>query len=262
MASSTSTAEPRPRALPRALLPLASLPAMIALWWAAAALIGRPADLPGPLAVLETLRSEAASGALWLHLGATLARTLAAFVVAMAVGSAIGIALGMRRRVDAWAEPWLVVALNLPALVTIVLCYIWIGLTEAAAVTAVAINKIPLVATILREGARALDPGLRDMGAVFGMGRLERLRHVVLPQLAPFFASAARTGLALVWKIVLVVELLGRPNGVGFMIHEAFANFDVAKVLAYALAFVAVILAIETFALRPWQRRAERWREG
>ena len=54
------------------------------------------------------------------------------------------------------------------------------------------------------------------------------------PQLAPYLASAARSGLSLVWKIALIVELLGRPNGVGFEIGVAFQLFDVTHILAYA----------------------------
>jgi ABC-type nitrate/sulfonate/bicarbonate transport system ATPase subunit len=62
--------------------------------------------------------------------------------------------------------------------------------------------------------------------------------HVVLRQLAPYLAAAARSGLSLVWKIVLIVELLGRPNGVGFEIGVAFQLFDVTRILAkcYRLA--------------------------
>ena len=82
---------------------------------------------------------------------------------------------------------WVIFFLNVPALVTIVLCYVWFGLTEAAAVAAVAINKIPNVAATLREGARALSTDLSEMAALYRMPRLARLRHVVLPQLAPFF---------------------------------------------------------------------------
>ena len=55
-------------------------------------------------------------------------------------------------------------------------------------------------------------------------------------------AAAARSGLSLVWKIVLVAELLGRPNGVGFEIGTAFQLFDITRILAYALAFAAVVL--------------------
>ena len=59
---------------------------------------------------------------------------------------------------------------------------------------------------------------------------------------------------------MLVVELLGRPNGVGFEIGVAFQLFDVTRILAYALVFVAVMLAIETFLVQPIERRASRWR--
>jgi len=82
----------------------------------------------------------------------------------------------------------------------------------------------------------------------------------VLPQLAPYIAAAGRSGLSLVWKIVLVVEFLGRPNGVGFEIGIAFQLFDVTRILAYALAFVAVMLVIETLLVQPIERHAARWR--
>jgi len=87
-----------------------------------------------------------------------------------------------------------------------------------------------------------------------------RIRHVLLPQLAPFFAAATRSGLSLVWKIVLVVELLGRSNGVGFEIGIAFQLFNVTLLLAYALPFVGLMLAIETFLVQPVERHVSRWR--
>ena len=92
------------------------------------------------------------------------------------------------------------------------------------------------------------------------MGAWTRLRHVVLPQLAPYLAAVARSGLSLVWKIVLIVELLGRPNGVGFEIGVAWPLVDVTRILAYALAFIAVMLAIETFLVQPLERHVARWR--
>jgi NitT/TauT family transport system permease protein len=86
------------------------------------------------------------------------------------------------------------------------------------------------------------------------------MRHIILPQLAPYLGAAARSGLSLVWKIVLIVELLGRPNGVGFEIGVAFQLFDVTRILAYALAFIAVMLAVETFLVQPLERRIAHWR--
>lgn len=248
-------------ALPRLPLRLISIVAFLVLWAVVAGLAAR-SEVPGPLAVAAFLAEEAAEGALFYHLAITLARVAGAFVIAMAVGTAIGVLMGQHRRLDRLLDPWIILLINIPALVVIVLCYIWIGLTEVAAVTAVALNKIPNVVVTLREGARALDPRLTEMAQVFRFSRLRLLRHVVLPQLAPFIAAAGRSGLALIWKIVLVVELLGRSNGVGFQIHLYFQLFDVAAILGYALAFVCVMLLIEFLAVQPLETHVNRWRPG
>lgn len=237
-----------------------SVAVMLALWTGAAMLADRPQVTPAPWTVAARIAALIASGELWVHAGMTLWRVLASFAIAMAVGLALGLWMGRSRGADGWLNPALVIALNVPALVVIVLCYIWIGLNEVAAVTAVALNKIPIVTVMIREGARALRPDLDDMARAFRMTPLARLRHVVLPQLAPQIAAAARAGISLIWKIVLVVEFLGRSNGVGFKIHLLFSSFDVAGVLAWALAFVAVMLAIDVGLLRPLERRANRWR--
>ena len=128
-------------------------------------------------------------------------------------------------------------------------------------VAAVVINKVPLVTVMVREGARALRPDLDDMARIFRMTPSARLRHVVLPQMAPYIAGAARAGLSLIWKIVLVVEFLGRSSGVGFQIHLNFSMFRVAHILAYAFAFILVMLVIEYLILRPLERHAGRWRQ-
>ena len=238
---------------------LVSLIVLLAAWYVGSQLAGGRM-LPDPQSVALAIVEEARTGALTLNLGATLARVAIAFTIAMALGSLIGLIMGRSRLADRLGDPWLIVLLNLPALVIIVLAYVWAGLTETAAIAAVALNKLPIATVTVREGARSLDRGLDDMAQVFRMGSWTRLRHVVLPQLAPYLAAAARSGLSLVWKIVLIVELLGRPNGVGFEIGVAFQLFDVTRILAYALAFVAVMLAIETFLVQPVERHVARWR--
>jgi NitT/TauT family transport system permease protein len=236
-----------------------SIVALVTAWQVAAS-FSDPRLFPGPSRVGATLVEAGRDGSLITNIGITLARVFASFVLAMTIGTAIGIALGRVMVLNRFFDPWLILFLNLPALVVIVLCYIWLGLNEAAAITAVAINKIPNVAVTLREGSRALDRDLLEMASVYRIGRWRTLRHVVLPQLTPYFMGAIRSGLALVWKIVLVVELLGRSSGVGFVIGSAFQLFDVSTILAYALAFVAVIQMIEFIILQPWERRLNQWR--
>ena len=95
------------------------------------------------------------------------AAVAAAFAIAMGIGAGLGILMGRRRWVDAGLDGLLVLALNIPALVTAILCYIWLGLTEVAAVTAVALNKIPTVVVTVREGRARVDQGLLDVATVF-----------------------------------------------------------------------------------------------
>ena len=93
----------------------------------------------------------------------TLARVAAAFLIAMAIGVAAGLIMGRSAFANAVGEPWLILLLNTPALIVIVLAYIWIGLNEVAAILAVALNKIPNVTVTIREGTRALDASLMEM---------------------------------------------------------------------------------------------------
>lgn len=237
-----------------------SLMGFIVFWALLSWLKADPLVLPSPLVVLETLIDDIQSGKLWRHIGMTLWRMSAAFTIAMLVGSALGLWLGRSPRVDTWAQPWVTIFLNIPALVVIVLCYLWIGLNETAVIAAVAVNKAAMVTVTVREGARVLSPSLEDMARVYRLSMVERVRHVWLPQLAPFFLSAARSGIAMIWKVVLVAEFLGRSSGIGFQIHLNFQLFNIAGVLSYALAFIGVMLLIEFLAFGPLDQRVNRWR--
>lgn len=239
-----------------------SIGMLCVIWVVAAWSTNDPAILPGPAEVWRIAVTETRSGALPHHMLATLARVAAAFALAMVFGTVIGMALGFYPRLNRWFGPWLIVLLNIPALVMIVLCYLWIGLNEVAAVTAVALNKMAMVSVTLREGVHALDPKLVEMAKIFRMRPTARLRHVTLPQLWPFFAASTRNGLAIIWKIVLVVEFLGRSDGIGFQIHLYFQLFETGFVLAYALSFVVLMLVLEYGLLQVWERRTTRWRQG
>src|SRR4029079_11561778 len=216
--------------------------------------------LPSPRTVMLALGQAMADGALPYHVGVTLGRVAISFILSMLVGIGIGILLGRGPRLDQLFNGCLGLLLNVPVLVLIVLCYVWLGLTETAAILAVTLNKIPLVAVTVREGARALNPEYLEMAEVFRFGRSKTLRHVILPELAPYIFAAARSGLALIWKIVLVVEAFGRSNGVGFQINTDFHNFDVPDILAYTIAFITIIQLIEFAVMRPIERRVNQWR--
>jgi NitT/TauT family transport system permease protein len=236
-----------------------SLAALLALWMLVATLT-QSRLLPGPLAVGIKILTDLRSGELPLQMAYTLARVIGAFVIAFTLGTAAGYAMGRWRTVDRYADPWLIVLLNLPALVIIIFAYIWIGLNETAAIVAVALTKLPNVIVVIREGTRSLDANLDEMARAFCFTPQTKLRQLILPQLAPYLAAVSRSGLSIIWKIVLVVELIGRPNGVGFVLGSAFSLFDMTTILSYAISFVMLMLLIETLVVQPFERRANRWR--
>jgi len=200
--------------------------------WQVVALQAHSRTLPTPLAVLDVLFKEVASGDLPMHLGKTLMRVLISFCLAMVIGVGLGMLMGRSKRWDRLLDSFLILGLNIPALVTI----------------------------NLREGARAVDASLMEVAQVYRLPQGERFWKVYLPQLYPYLFSSARNGLALIWKIVLVVELLGRSDGVGFQIGSFFHFFDISSILAYSLAFSAVIFLLEAVLMRPLENRLNRWR--
>ena len=237
-----------------------SLIGLVAFWWLMAWLVHSPSRLPAPWPVAVFTWQQVIDGDMLTAVGITLARVAAAFVLSMMVGIVIGMVAGRSRAADALIDPWLLVWLNLPVLVVVVLVYIWVGLNDVAAVLAVSLAKIPTVAVTVREGARALDPGFDEVAAVFALPRLRAWRHVVVPQMAPYLVAAARGGLSITWKIVLIVELLGRPNGVGFELNLLFQSFDVTGILAYGLVFALIMLGLEALLVQPLERRVSAWR--
>lgn len=229
--------------------------------WQALATTLESKTLPPPSAVMIILWQELRSGDLLFHLGMTLTRVAISFTAAMLIGVTLGILMGRSKSWDRVLDTFLILGLNIPALVTIILCYIWFGLSETAAVIAVTVNKIPMVAVSLREGARAVDQNLMQVARVYRLSRRDTFFNVYLPQLTPYLFGSARNGLAIIWKIVLVVELLGRSNGIGFQIGSYFHFFDIGGILAYTLAFALVVFGIEALLLRPLETHLNRWRQ-
>tara|TARA_B100001027_G_scaffold185147_1_gene137361 strand:- start:119 stop:658 length:540 start_codon:yes stop_codon:yes gene_type:complete len=178
----------------------------------------------------------------------------------MFIGVVIGILMGNNKKIDSILDSWNIIFLNIPALVLIILSYVWFGLTELAAIIAVSLNKIPNVIVTIREGARAVNRDLLQVAEIYRVSKSKKFTLFYLPQLYPYLIASARGGISLIWKIVLVVELLGRSNGIGFKLHEFFQFFDITSILAYTFAFVVIMIAIENLFFVPLDKMANKWR--
>lgn len=235
-------------------------PILLLVVWQVLAMLFPGRLFPTPIAVAVELWTDIVDGKLIADMAKTLRRAAISFTIAMALGTAIGILFGRSRFVDRLFSTWVIVGLNLPAVVIAIVLYIWLGLNELSIILAVIVNKVPLVVTTIREGVRSFSTDYDELALAFRMPFRRRLRLVFVPQLTPYVLAAARTGLALIWKIVLVFEVLGSDGGVGFRINTMFQFFDITGILAYTTAFIVVVLVFEYWVMRPLEHYVLRWR--
>ncbi|PLY07965.1 MAG: ABC transporter permease [Arcobacter sp.] len=228
--------------------------------WQALSIFINSELFPSVINIIISLAKHIIDGELLPHLLITLYRVFVAFFITMFIGLIFGMIMGLSRRFNDMFDFLLIVGLNIPALVTIIICYIWFGLTDLSAILAVIINKIPVVIVNIREGARAIEKKYIDLAKVYKVPKEDLIKKIYLPQMYPYILATTRLVLSLIWKIVLVVELLGRSDGVGFQISVYFQFFDITSIFAYSLAFILVILLIESILLRPFEKRIERWK--
>ena len=120
---------------------LLSLAAFL-LFWEILALLIQHKHLPPPTEVAAAMAHEFVNGELAFNISITLARVAAAFVIAMFIGSAFGILLGRFKTADRVFDSWVILFLNLPALVIIILCYVTFGIlfTATAVIAATSVR--------------------------------------------------------------------------------------------------------------------------
>jgi NitT/TauT family transport system permease protein len=210
------------------------------------------------LALLRALED----GYIWNDIAITFSRTLGAFVLAMLLGSTFGALLGSVPWFSRIFTNWLTIAASIPSLLFIVVAYLAIGLNDAAAILGAGLVVAPSIAYNVWQGMKSLDTQLSEMARAFGVSRWTRLWRVILPQTLPFLFAAARFGLALTWKIMIFVELLGRSTGVGYRIQYWYQLFNMERVLASALPFIVLMILIELVVLRSLESFLFRWRPG
>ena len=89
--------------------------------------------LPGPESVCVKIIEELNNEELIFHTSITLKRVFISFCIAMLIGSFFGIYMGRKERLNTFLDDWLVLGLNVSALVILMLCYVRGGVNVVAA---------------------------------------------------------------------------------------------------------------------------------
>lgn len=195
----------------------------------------------------------------WAEIWITFRRILVTFSAATAIGIALGVAVGLSRRVAAFFRPIIVIGLAIPDPVYIIVAILVLGTEESSGLIALVIALVPFVVNIVVGGVRSRDQGLDEMSSVYRLGRRRYLLDVLGRQVAPSLLAATRTSFAFAWKLIVLVEALTQPRGIGAQIYYSFRLLRPDHMISLALLFIVVLRATEALLFTPLERRLLGW---
>lgn len=230
------------------------------LLWKGVSLLFLPVFLPGPLVLLDRVIVVYGDPASYIVVWQTLSRIFVGLIVSMLIGTALGLSMGLQRNVEAFLDSWIMVLLTFPAVCWAFLSVLWFGLSDIGPVLTIVLIVFPFVAMNVWEGTKAIEKELIDMAKVYKAKRYLTVRKVLIPQLMPYLFSSMRIALSLSWKIALVGEAFAVGSGVGQKLIYYFEDTRVDMMLAWGISFMIVMVLIDLFVFRIWERKTFAWR--
>jgi NitT/TauT family transport system permease protein len=232
---------------------------LLGLWEVMARVTASPL-VPNVGEVLGEVRRLVVGGFALRQIGITLGRILAGFGVAFVISLVVGIAAARSVTFRRFCEPAIILGLTVPGLVWALLCVIWFGVGLTTPIVAIALGVGPVMVLHVLQGMKAVDSEIVEMAHVFKLSTRDKLIHIWIPSLTPHLIGGARVGLSLGWKVIVLVELFGLSNGVGYQLNSEFSSQNVAGVLAWTIVFWAVMVLIEYGVLQSLERASSKWR--
>ena len=240
----------------------AGLIAFVLIVWALASMNAPAFVLPSPARVWRATLSLVASPTFFADVGVTFGRVLAGFLFAAVVGTVMGMVLGANRRAGEFFEPILAVMNTISSAIWAIFALIWFGLSNWTTIFVVFMTAFPLVLTNVWQGTRTVNVEFIELAHTFRMSRLQVLRKVYLPTILPHFFSGARLAFGFGWRVSLVAETLGASSGIGYRLRQAADLVQTDQVFAWTLILVLMMVLIESFVLKPMERRLFRWKKS
>ncbi|WP_421989822.1 ABC transporter permease [Roseococcus sp.] len=257
-------ARPRPRrewpARLRRILPGLLFCVTMAVAWELLARTKQSPQVPDLAEVWSEVTRLLVGGMALEQVGITLWRISLGGVAGFAVAVLLGLAAARSKLFNSFIQPAVVLGLTVPGLVWALLCVIWFGVGLATPVVSIILGIAPPLLVTISQGLRAVDAELTEMAQVFRFSRWARIRYVLLPSIVPFLLGGVRLAFSLAWKVIVLVELFGLSDGVGYQLNSEFSAQNVAGVLAWTLIFWVVMAAIEFGVMQGLENRLTRWR--
>lgn len=216
--------------------------------------------LPGPVEVSGRLVHVILEEDFVRHMSATLYRVVIGLALSILLAIAVGVPMGRSRLFERFFEPYVLLGLTVPGLAWALIAIMIFGIGNSAPIFAITVTSTPMIILNMWQGTKSIDRDLLQMASAFRVRRWQTFRHVVVPQIVPYILAGTRLGFALAWKIVVISEMFGLSSGVGYALNINFSRFSISGIIAWTVAFTAVMGVFEFGLFRPVEKRITSWR--
>ncbi|HEU5192760.1 MAG TPA: ABC transporter permease [Methylomirabilota bacterium] len=189
----------------------------------------------------------------------TFGEILAAYAIACGGGILLGQLVGSSARGRRMVLPVLRSVYAVPLVVLYPAMMVWFGLGSESKIAFAAIYAvIPTMLTAV-AGVAALTPALGETARAFGATRVQQILYIALPASLPSIVAALRLGGALVIVGVIVAQMLGAADGLGYLITRHRTLLDSPGVYA-GIVLVLAITGLHELVLRRLERKVAAYR--
>ncbi|WP_433479177.1 ABC transporter permease [Spirillospora sp. CA-142024] len=214
--------------------------------------------LPPVSQIVPALWELARDGQLWTNTEASLTRSLTGFALAIAIAVPLGLLIGWYKPVSELLGPLLELFRNTAAIALLPVFILILGIGETSKVSIVlyACTWPILLNTI--SAVRTVDPTLVKSARSLGLPAPRIFQKVVLPAAVPAIFTGIRLAGATSILIMVVAEMVGAKEGLGYLINASQQNFAINDMYAGIIA-ISVIGLVFNYLLVLIERRLTRW---
>jgi ABC-type nitrate/sulfonate/bicarbonate transport system permease component len=238
-----------------------ALPAVLLVtWWIASA--GSTSFYQPPLQrIIEVIPGTWTAERLQSDVLPSVLRLLTGYGLALLIGVLLGVLIGANPRLRSLLEPTLEFLRAIPPPVLVPILVLIAGLGNPTKVLVIVVGGVWPVLLNTVEGVRAVDEVLSDTCRSYRVGGWLRMRTFVLRAASPQIVVGARQALSISIIMMVIGELLGATNGLGYTVVEFQRGFQIPEMWSgvFVLGLLGVLLSL---AFTLVERRVLNWYHG
>lgn len=235
---------------------------VFAIWMLASYVIKvDPMFLPSPEKTLNSAINMFTNGNFLVDVGMSVQRVLLGFLISAVIGIPIGLLIGTYAPIAAFLEPLFSFFRYLPASAFIQLFILWIGIGESAKVAIIIVGSFAQIILMVATNVRNVSLELIEVSYTLGVSKFGVFFKIILPRCMPDIVDTLRIVLGWAWTYIIVAEMIGASEGIGFMITQAGRQFMISKIFVGIISIGIIGLALDMFCmflrkvLFPWNEK-------